>query len=334
KKKGIGSHPETGYELRVEQPDETLLTSFDDGPGLGTVVGDAPLASSSPPPSSPPRTPIRLDSPFNVKIEEPSPVVSTPVLQPVAPLPEVKTIPQLLLPVPAGPEPNQAQSGKLTIKIPRTLATNGAKRGQKRKAVVEDGGHATPELADAKTKPSRKKKRVKTEKVKAEPVMEPAINAPSVVEADNASKPPQEEEGVVFPLDLEAYTSETVPPHSLAAKAYTSILTAPFVLEEALTQNFGPLDSFSLDSFAPVKESLLDNPGSPYTTRPLPPLPQFEVLDDPVAFERDCKNALRTSLEINSELKLWDPVVENLPPSYFMDLGKNLDMEWPEIDWP
>ncbi|KAG9123068.1 hypothetical protein FRC07_000273 [Ceratobasidium sp. 392] len=332
KKKGIGSHPETGYELRVEQPDETSSTPLDDGQELRIPVGNA-LASSSPPPSSPPRTPVRLDSPIEVKLVEPSPVISTPFLQPAAPLSGIKTIPRLvLLPLPASPEPKQVQSEKLTIKIPRTSASNGAKRGQKRKAAAEGGDPASLESTDVKTKPARKKKRVKVEKVKAEPVMEPVINAPSVVE-DNASKPPQEEGGVIFPMDLEAYTSDTVPPHSLAAKAYTSILTAPFVLEEALTQNFDLPDSFSMHSFAPVKESLLNNP-SPYTTRPLPPLPQFETLDDPVAFERDCKDALRISLEINSELKLWDPVVESLPPSYFMDLGKNLDMEWPEIDWP
>jgi hypothetical protein len=85
-------------------------------------------------------------------------------------------------------------------------------------------------------------------------------------------------------------------------------------------------------NFAPVIAPTPTNP-SRYISQPLPPLPAFDALDDPGAFMNDCKEALRVSLGINSELGMWDPVVEGLPPNFLMNLGANLDgFEWPETE--
>ncbi|KAG8723081.1 hypothetical protein FRC09_004833 [Ceratobasidium sp. 395] len=329
-KNGINIHPADGYELQIEQPEEMLSVPPDDPQGL---IGNPPLASSSLPPSSPPHTPIDLSSPFKLDIfdAEDAGLLSSLVLLAPKPPPKAKATPIVPSSAPfTSAESSKVQPPKVATKNLDSSASKRGKRGRKRKAVVDGEEAPACSLATVKTRPAAKKKRPKDKKVKVEP--ESTTNAPASIEPSDASKL-QDTRGNILPLDLGAYNSHTVPPHSLAAKAYTSILIAPLLLEATMEQNSGQPDGSSTDSFAPVNERSFVQP-SPYLTQPLPPFPAFEALNDPMAFIKDCKDVLRTSLEINWDLRLWDPVVEALPPNYFMDLGKDVNVEWPEIDWP
>ncbi|KAG8777858.1 hypothetical protein FRC12_000168 [Ceratobasidium sp. 428] len=329
-KNGVNTHPADGYELQIERPEEMLSVPPDDPQGL---IGNPSLASSSLPPSSPPHTPTDLSSSFRLDMfdaEDAGLLSSLVLLAPKSP-PKAKATPIVPFSAPlTSAESSEVQPPKVATKTLNSSASKGGKRGRKRKAVVDGEEAPACSSATVKTRPAAKKKRPKDKKVKFEP--ESTTNAPASIESSGASKL-QDTRGNILPLGLGAYNSHTVPPHSLAAKAYTSILIAPLLLEAAMERNSGHPSGASTDSFAPVNERSFVQP-SPYLTQPLPPFPAFEALDDPKAFIKDCKDVLRTSLKINWDLGLWDPVVEALPPNYFMDLGKDVNVEWPEIDWP
>ncbi|KAG8735835.1 hypothetical protein FRC10_010096 [Ceratobasidium sp. 414] len=323
-KRGIKVHPDDGYELQIEQPREPLPSSSDSEPGLG--IWSTPLASSSLPPSSLPQTPVLFDSSMDFRMPEPLLAGWSPILPSIAPRPPAKVQTTPLFPTSAFEislgykevQPRGATENAHVAPAPK------AKRGRKRK-IITDGEIPVPEPAKAMTKSGPKGKRPKVE-------TKSAVNAPLVTATGDTGMSKGAGEGSSS-FNPKAPTSHTVPPHSFAAETYTAILLAPFVLETAQENASNPPNASSSNSLAPVKEPLLAAP-SPYITQPLPPLPAFEVLDDPGAFLKDCKDAFRTSLEMNFGLGPWGLVAEALPPSYFKDLGKDLDIEWPEVDWP
>ncbi|KAG8706874.1 hypothetical protein FRC08_000817 [Ceratobasidium sp. 394] len=227
-------------------------------------------------------------------------------------------------------EPLPTSSGGelgLTKIVPIASAPK-AKPDRKRKATIDEIG--VPAIEAAKTTTKSTSKQHKRPKVETMSTVNALASTSAITGGTSVFKDPGEGPTSFGP---KAPTSHTAPPHSFAAKTYTSTLTAPFVLENAQENAPNLPKPFLSSSLAFVKEFPVTEP-SPYATRPLPPLPTFEALRDPVAFVKDCKDVLRTALEINYGLGLWDPVVEALPPSYFMDLGKDIDFEWPEIDWP
>ncbi|KAG9085431.1 hypothetical protein FS749_004425 [Ceratobasidium sp. UAMH 11750] len=326
KRQGIKAHPDDGYELRVEQPSELLPTPS--GGELELDIRNAPQASSSLAPSSPPRTPELFDWSIGPGISEPFAAAWNSAPSPVVPrlILKFQTTPLVSIPLPeALSEYKEVRPREATETVPVAPAPK-AKPGRKRKAVVDEGEVPAKGKAKATTKAAPKRKRPKVE-------TNSAVNAPAPATTGDTSESKDTGEGPSS-FDPKAPTSHTVLPHSFAAETYTSILIAPFVFENAPENAPNPPETSSSSSLAPVKEPLVAEP-SPYTTQPLPPLPTFDTLGDPVAFVKDCRDALRISLEINYDVGLWDPVVEALPPSYFMDLGKDFDdFEWPEIDWP
>ncbi|QRV94976.1 hypothetical protein RhiJN_22994 [Ceratobasidium sp. AG-Ba] len=325
KKHGTMSHPEDGYDLVACE--QTSTSTVDDSM---QVPRHLVMASSSVPPSSPPRTPVRLDSPAShVQVAGSSPQFVLDLIRPIpvisAGTPQLpRALDQTIDKASSFDKPTNATSA--SDPVAEEAATKGAKRGRKRKVKVEEV-NSNLEGVDNEAVPAPKK-RQRTIKPKAKKgKIAPGITPPTInVDEDHDMK------NLNLSLAPGTPNNHTVPPHSTLARIYTSVLVAPFVLGENTGRDTVSSNDPRPNGFASVHDLFIANP-SPYIVQPLPPLPAFEALGHG-SFINDCREALRTSLKINSDIGLWDLVVESLPPSYFTDIGKDLDIEWPEIDWP
>ncbi|QRV80455.1 hypothetical protein RhiJN_08470 [Ceratobasidium sp. AG-Ba] len=320
KRHGTTPHPEDGYDLVAREQPSTC--NVDDSM---QVPRNSVMASSSVPPS-PPQTPVRLDSPSaHVQIAGSSPQLGLNLVRPIlmisADTPQLpRDLEQTIDKASSSDMPTNATS--VTNPVAEGVVIKGAKRGRKRKVKVEEV-NSNLEGADNKAVPAPKK-RQRAIKPK---VMEAGITPPTInVDEDHDMK------NINLSLAPGTPNNHTVPSHSTLARIYTSVLVAPFVLGENAGRDTVSSKDTPPNGFASVHDLFIANP-SPYIVQPLPPLPAFEALGHG-SFINDCREALRTSLKINSDIGLWDLVVESLPPSYFMDIGKDLDIEWPEIDWP
>ncbi|KAF8600820.1 hypothetical protein BDV93DRAFT_525089 [Ceratobasidium sp. AG-I] len=123
-------------------------------------------------------------------------------------------------------------------------------------------------------------------------------------------------------------TSLNFPPHSLASMLYTSYLIAPFPSDGTALMSSNLPAGHPMDWFAPPQTipSCLEIE-SKQTSSPSPP---FGVLKVSAADPIDWALTVRKSHEINSELGLGNPEVEDLPPwKYESEMEFDVGAEWP-----
>ena len=123
-------------------------------------------------------------------------------------------------------------------------------------------------------------------------------------------------------------TSLNFPPHSLASMLYTSYLIAPFPSDGTGLNGLNSIAGHSMNWFAPPQASpcCLETKFK----QTLSPTSTFEVPKVSVTNGVDWASTVRASCDLNSELGLWNPEVENLPPwKYESKIDFDLETEWP-----